>query len=64
MSRKEVADYEKELKLKNQHEGSTDSDEILVERKILDHHAYKDTQFFWDDILKKRNLKKAFDPYI
>ena len=52
MSRKEVADYEREIKLKNQQESLTDSDETLV-RNFNEHS---------DDPLKYNGFTHASSP--
>jgi hypothetical protein len=54
MSRKEVADYERELRLKNKTESLTNSDEILVDNLVdenkLDHDEQTNRLHYAKDV--------------
>jgi len=57
MSRKEVADYERELRLKNKTESLTNSDEILVDNLVDENKLDPDEQ------MKGSNFKKDVHLY-
>ena len=57
MSRKEVADYERELRLKNKTESLTNSDEILVDNLVDENKLDQDEQ------MKGSNFKKDMHLY-
>jgi hypothetical protein len=57
MSRKEVADYERELRLKNKTESLTNSDEILVDNLVDENKLDQDEQ------MKGSNFKKDVHLY-